>query len=36
VSLRRLRWSQGDLTAEQKSASGIVPSNGEGPNEKEW
>src|SRR3954451_8802946 len=24
VSLRRLRWPQGDLTAEQKSAEGIV------------
>ena len=31
----RLRLSQGNLTAEQKSASGIVSGYGEGPNEKE-
>lgn len=35
MSLRRLRWPQGNLIAEQKSASGIVSGNGEGPNEKE-
>jgi len=36
VSLRRLRLPSGNLTAEQKSASGIVSGNGEGLNEKEW
>ncbi len=36
VSSRRLRLLKGNLTAEQKSASGIVSSYGEGPNEKEW
>jgi hypothetical protein len=35
VSHVRLRPSKGDLTAEQKSASGIVSGDGEGPNEKE-
>ncbi len=35
VSHVRLRLSKGDLTAEQKSASGIVSGHGEGPNEKE-
>jgi len=35
VSLRRLRWPRGNLTAEQKSAEGIVSDHGEGPNEKE-
>ncbi len=35
VSHARLRLSKGDLTAEQKSASGIVSGYGEGPNEKE-
>ena len=33
---RQLRLPKGNLTAEQKSASGIVSSYGEGPNEKEW
>jgi len=32
----RLRLPKGNLTAEQKSASGIVSGYGEGPNEKEW
>ena len=36
MSRLRLREPQGNLTTEQKSASGIVPGNGEGPNEKEW
>jgi len=36
VSLWRLRRLRGSLTAEQKSASGIVSGLGEGPNEKEW
>jgi hypothetical protein len=36
VSRRRLRRPKGSLTAEQKSASGIVSGLGEGPNEKEW
>ena len=35
VSRVRLRLLKGDLTAEQKSASGIVSGEGEGPNEKE-
>ena len=35
VSPRRLRLPKGNLTAEQKSASGIVSGYGEGPNEKE-
>ena len=35
VSPVRLRLLKGNLTAEQKSASGIVSGNGEGPNEKE-
>ena len=35
VSHGRLRLPKGDLTAEQKSASGIVSGHGEGPNEKE-
>ena len=35
VSPVRLRRPRGSLTAEQKSASGIVPGHGEGPNEKE-
>jgi hypothetical protein len=35
VSLWRLRRLKGNVTAEQKSASGIVSGNGEGPNEKE-
>ena len=35
VSLRRLRWPRGSLTAEQKSAEGILSGHGEGPNEKE-
>jgi hypothetical protein len=35
VSRWRLRLPKGDLTAEQKSASGIVSGHGEGPNEKE-
>jgi len=35
VSRGRLRPPKGDLTAEQKSASGIVSGDGEGPNEKE-
>ena len=35
VSHVRLRLSKGDLTAEQKLASGIVSGHGEGPNEKE-
>ena len=35
VSVNGLRLSKGSLTAEQKSASGIVSGNGEGPNEKE-
>jgi hypothetical protein len=36
VSRGRLRLSKGNLTAEQKSASGKVSGHGEGPNEKEW
>jgi hypothetical protein len=32
VSRERLRSSRGDLTAGQKSAEGIVPGDGEGPN----
>ena len=36
VSPRRLRLPKGSLTAEQKSAEGIVSGHGEGPNEKEW
>ena len=36
VSPRRLRRPKGNLTAEQKSASGIVSGYEEGPNEKEW
>ena len=36
VSRRRLRRPKGSLTAEQKSAEGIVSGHGEGPNEKEW
>jgi hypothetical protein len=36
VSRVRLRLLQGNLTTEQKSASGIVSGHGEGPNEKEW
>lgn len=35
VSPVRLRLPKGNLTAEQKSASGIVSGYGEGPNEKE-
>jgi hypothetical protein len=35
VSPRRLRLPKGNLTAEQKSASGIVSGYGKGPNEKE-
>ncbi len=35
VSRGRLRLLKGNLTAGQKSASGIVSGNGEGPNEKE-
>ena len=35
VSPMRLRLPKGDLTAEQKSASGIVSGYGKGPNEKE-
>jgi len=35
VSRGRLRLSKGNLTAEQKSASGKVSGHGEGPNEKE-
>jgi hypothetical protein len=35
VSPRRLRLPKGNLTAEQKSASGTVSGYGEGPNEKE-
>jgi hypothetical protein len=35
VSRVRLRLSKDSLTAEQKSASGIVSGDGEGPNEKE-
>jgi hypothetical protein len=35
VSPVRLRLPKGNLTAEQKSASGIVSGHGEGPNEKE-
>jgi hypothetical protein len=35
VSPRRLRLPKGNLTAEQKSASGILSGYGEGPNEKE-
>jgi hypothetical protein len=35
VSPVRLRLPRGSLTAEQKSASGIVSGHGEGPNEKE-
>ena len=35
VSLRRLRQPRGSLTAEQKSAEGILSGHGEGPNEKE-
>jgi hypothetical protein len=34
VSRKRLRLSQGSLTAGQKSAEGIVSGNGEGPNER--
>ena len=36
MSRLRLRGPKGNLTAEQKSASGIVSGNGEGSNEKEW
>ena len=35
VSPRRRRLPKGNLTAEQKSALGIVSGYGEGPNEKE-
>ena len=35
VSRLRLRLPKGNLTAEQKSASGIVSGHGEGPNEEE-
>ena len=35
VSPVRLRLPKGNLTAEQKSASGKVSGHGEGPNEKE-
>ena len=36
MSRKRLRLSRDNLIAEQKSASGVVSGNGEGPNEKEW